>query len=608
MDAFKNIINLIEDQTSFVLEAGAGSGKTYTLIQTINYLLKTRSDKLRKNNQKIVCITYTNVAKNEVIERLENDPLVVVSTIHEFLWDCIKRYNKQLIIELDKLNTRFCLEKPDNGFKPNLINRITEVSYDDSGYRDFEKGQLHHDDVISLSHQMFKEYPSLTNIVVQKYPYLLIDEYQDTATETVSAVIDYLLERSKDIFLVGFYGDSYQKIYDEGIGSLQTYINTKKLTLVTKEENYRSSKKVVELLNNLRDNITQIIPKNKKPIEGSIRFINCLYPSKAKTEKVKDYETRISPLKNRNYQTVIDELLIEGWNFADESEEKIIILANSKVSARAGFGTLYKTYAVRYGMSTREKLIKREERFAKYFMGNLDKKASIERESGIEHLAILWNNKDYNGVIHYLKSYGKYRTLTKHSDKKRIENILNQLMVLRNSGSVNNVLSYCIEKEVLKPSRSLSDFLENLDIDPNELKNEDDKNKLLKEQTFYNTLMSIQYKEFVCAFKYIQEQLTYSTQHGTKGEEYKNVLMVIDDSSWKQMYNFKDFFNCSEKKPERKLRTKNLFYVSCSRAKENLVVLALSEMDNDAMNNIKEWFGENIRIIRSDQAASNSAL
>ncbi|GAH03367.1 unnamed protein product, partial [marine sediment metagenome] len=233
MTAIENIKKLIEKQNSFVLEGGAGSGKTFTLIQTINYLIATRATSLQSENKRIICITYTNVAKNEIIERLENNPLLVVSTIHEFLWNCIKSFNKQLIIELDKLNAIMHANKPDK-FNLGLKERISEVSYDDSGFRDFEKGKLHHDDVISISNQMFKNYSLLTTILSQKYPYILIDEYQDTAKETIDATINNLLERNNSSVLLGFYGDSYQKIYDEGVGSLQPFVDSGKLSLVTK--------------------------------------------------------------------------------------------------------------------------------------------------------------------------------------------------------------------------------------------------------------------------------------------------------------------------------------------------------------------------------------
>jgi DNA helicase-2/ATP-dependent DNA helicase PcrA len=85
----------------------------------------------------------------------------------------------------------------------------------------------------------------------------------------------------------------------------------------------------------------------------------------------------------------------------------------------------------------------------------------------------------------------------------------------------------------------------------------------------------------------------FSTKHGTKGEEYRNVLIVIDDTHWKQNYNFQNFISDTEADEKRKLRTKNLFYVACSRAKENLVILSLSTMEVAAMNNIKNWFGVN---------------
>ena len=100
--------------------------------------------------------------------------------------------------------------------------------------------------------------------------------------------------------------------------------------------------------------------------------------------------------------------------------------------------------------------------------------------------------------------------------------------------------------------------------------------------------MALPYKEIIALFEYTQNQNVFSTKHGTKGEEYRNVLVVIDDTSWKSQYKFEGYFDDSDTSDGRKERTKNLFYVSCSRAKENLVVLALS-----AMTTIKKWFGAN---------------
>ena len=124
------------------------------------------------------------------------------------------------------------------------------------------------------------------------------------------------------------------------------------------------------------------------------------------------------------------------------------------------------------------------------------------------------------------------------------------------------------------------------------------KDRIQRDIVFHDSLMALPYIEFIQLFKHTQNQNVFSTKHGTKGEEYRNVLVVIDDTSWKTQYNFENYFNDSETIQERKERTKNLFYVSCSRAKENLVVLALSSMGDEAMTKVHSWFGENIQLFK----------
>jgi len=197
MDILPAIIDKINSNESFVLEAGAGSGKTFSLIQTLQHLIIHKTKKLTQKRQKIVCITYTNVAKNEIIHRIKNNELIKVLTIHEFLWESIGSFSNQLILKLSELNEQLRTEKPDK-YNENLDSRISQVTYDDFPFRDFEEGKIHHDDVISLSNMMIKSYPTLSRIIVQKYHYILIDEYQDTAPETVEALVDFTKERFPD--------------------------------------------------------------------------------------------------------------------------------------------------------------------------------------------------------------------------------------------------------------------------------------------------------------------------------------------------------------------------------------------------------------------------
>lgn len=599
MEAIDQIISSIENKQSFVMEAGAGAGKTYALIQTLNHLLEVHSDTLTKKNQNVVCITYTNVAKNEIIDRLQNNPLVLVSTIHEFLWDCIRPFNKQLIVEFDIINTQKHQQKPDNHIL-GLAERISSVNYSDRAYSDFEDGQVGHDDLLVLAQMMFDKYELLVDIVVSKYPFILVDEYQDTAPEVVSSLLDSLLAKNTTKLNLGFYGDSHQKIYDTGIGSLNAYVDKQQLALIKKEENYRSSHNVVGLLNNIRTNITQAIPEGLERTEGSITFINCdNYPSQTAQQKVRDYEKSLTPYKNINYEKVVQSLINRGWDFGAGSPDKVLIIANSRVSQRGGFGKLYQIFSTRYGPGANDMLLKRESPLVSFFVGSLDKKTSIERKTGVEHLMAFFNNKDYGSLSIFLRSNGVQSVnLKRHSDKVVITELINQLNALRNEGTVKDVFDFVLENKLITQSIGLQRFIEKMQSDLSKLE-EKPRERIERDIVLFNNLMSLPYSEVAAFFKHSQNENIFSTKHGTKGEEYRNVLVVIDDTNWKTKYNFENYFNNSEERPDRKERTKNLFYVSCSRAKEQLVVLALSEMGALAMSTITGWFSaENILSIR----------
>jgi len=620
MTAFDEIKHHIENKRSFVLEAGAGSGKTYTLIQTLNHLIETQGKSLQYNHQRIICITYTNVAKNEIIERLEHNPLVLVSTIHEFLWETIKSFQKQLKVELCKLNElRYAEEVArkaelsgvrllnfEHKYTPNLIERISNVetvNYQDTAFRDFEQGLLHHDDVISLSRMMFEAYLLLAKILAQKYPYILVDEYQDTSEDTTVSLIEYLLQRNQGNITLGFYGDSHQKIYEAGVGDLEKYYNKEKdeeniLLLVKKEENYRSSKEVVRLLNQFRTNIEQ---QSINEFEGSVKFVFCNnYPrrelkgnnGRTKDESITEYEKRLEPLKNINYDKIINHLSQRNWDFAENGEDKILVIANSRVAKRAGFGNLYQIFNSRYNQRTKEQLLDRNHSLIKHFVGYIDKKTSQEREIGVEHLISFWKTKNYNEIFRFLKKNSNFFNgeVLKHSHKKRISEVLNELTSIRLTKTIKDIFDFVEEKNILRKSESLSRFIERTTVDDISKFEGKDKERVEKDKHLYSNFLQLPYTEVINFFKHAQNNTVFSTKHGTKGEEYRNVLTVIDDTEWKQEYNFQNFFNNTDDNPKRRLSTRNLFYVECSRAKENLVVLALSDMDNNALNTLNSWF------------------
>ncbi|WP_298152210.1 UvrD-helicase domain-containing protein [Flavobacterium sp.] len=601
MAAFDEIIVFIQESKSYVLEAGAGSGKTYTLIQTLNYLIENKGETLKRLDQKISCITYTNVAKNEINKRIENNDLVQVSTIHEFLWSTIKQFQKHLKIELCKLNEINLKKDIDKGkaesrYIENLSHRIDlveSVMYNDTSFNDFENGIIQHDDVIEIARMMYKSYPLLTDIVAEKYPYLFVDEYQDTAEDTIICLIDYLLGRNIGKIVIGFYGDSHQKIYDYGIGDLEKYYVTNGglIELVKKEENYRSSKSVVQVLNNFRKNIQQIPQSNF--IGNATFFYWGSHPEKPKKD-IRKFNAEILTTKNSLYDGLIEKLLAEGWSFSSSSNDRILVLANSRVAHRAGFGGLYSIFSRRFGQSTKERLMDRNHPLINFFAGTIDKKTSQERKTGLEHLLGYWKDNNDNYVIRFIRRNGILLSGEfRHAHKKMITEVLDNISDYRTTATVKEVFEL-VKSNGLIFNKRLHDFIEKIALDP-ELILPEERERQQKDKELFNSFMDMPYSELLNFWEHIQKNTVFSTKHGTKGDEFRNVLAVIDDTEWPQEYNFKNFFNGTEDNNERFLRTRNLFYVECSRAIENLNILCLSDLDKAAIDNVRSWFGaENV--------------
>ncbi|MBP4137233.1 hypothetical protein [Flavobacterium geliluteum] len=201
-----------------------------------------------------------------------------------------------------------------------------------------------------------------------------------------------------------------------------------------------------------------------------------------------------------------------------------------------------------------------------------------------------WSENNHNKTIRFLRKNGNIIHEFKHSKKKEVSDILDDLYKTRSKRTVKEVLEIILQKEIIV-SKNLEDFIIRINQDPTELDPEVQE-RIVKDKSFYESFISLSYNEILNFWKHIQNETVFSTKHGTKGDEYRNVLTVIDDTEWKQEYNFNNFFSNSDEKPERALRTRNLFYVECSRAKENLVVFMLSKIDDKALVNIKKWFGE----------------
>ena len=81
---------------SFFMFAGAGSGKTRSLINALEYLDQTKGAYLAEHGKQVAVITYTNAACDEIGRRLQYKPIFQVSTIHSFLWELIKHFQTDI--------------------------------------------------------------------------------------------------------------------------------------------------------------------------------------------------------------------------------------------------------------------------------------------------------------------------------------------------------------------------------------------------------------------------------------------------------------------------------------------------------------------------------
>ncbi len=551
----EQVFECIKNKESFVLDAGAGSGKTWTLVQALNYILETKSKELKNNGQKIVCITYTNIAKDEIIERTEHNELIHVSTIHDFLWGCIKRFQSVLKVKflelleeklakeqeaLSKLTTRSVIGREKSELKiarykeaiENLNSKTIKINYDN--FPNYKKGKFSHDALIVIAEKIFSSYPKIRKIITDTYPIIFVDEYQDTQEKTITILLNHL--KGKQDFTLGFFGDNRQQIYDTGIGEIPTEHNLK---LIQKTENYRSSKEVIELLNKIRSDIQQYQPPTNTR-KGEILFFHK------------------SDTTNFSAKLFIEQYLKDKWKLYSVDDVKILYLTHRFIAKENEYEELYQIHSKNADVLTKNK-------------DNRGMSPHTDYLVDIEEIATLFKE---NKIQQLLKKISfEIRTF---ESKKKLNELLKNLIDIRTTKKIKEVIDYVAKNKILAPTEKMKNY----DLEDEE------------KREFCEKLMAIDYSQFIRLYQVQQDNTPFSTKHNTKGDEFNNVLVIVDDNSWKQSYNFDDYFSNNLANEQRHNRTSNLFYVVCSRAKNNLAIVCVSHLSNESKVRIKEWFQE----------------
>lgn len=561
--ALREMFQAINRNSSFRLEAGAGAGKTYSLIEALKFLISNNSVIYSQKGQQIACITYTNVAKEEIKDRTDNHPIVFTDTIHGFCWSLLKVFQNRLCEQIHKLGENWSKRISEaNGINNQRI--IYDLGYPSINEHEIS---LHHDDVIKLM-TIFLTFPKFQRLIKAKFPIIFIDEYQDTNRDLAAAIVQYLINSDSGV-LVGLFGDHWQKIYGSNACGIITS-EKQNIVEIGKNANFRSAKNIVKYLNNMRPELPQYESEPNSTGEVYIYHSN-EWTGKRQTQN--HWQEDLPPDIAHEYLTnTISILERKGWEFTVE-KTKILMLTNNILASEQGYKNLVSCF------STPEDYLKKNDHYLKYFL------------EVVEPICECFEKGCYGAMFKILDT--KNPRLSKQSDKHQWAYDLKSLIKIRNSGTIQDII------EVLKNTRysRLSAKIEELEERMEKYNLLDDKNSLgEKEKVFFekiSKLKLVQYKEVIQLYKYIEDKTPFSTNHGVKGTEFENVLVVCgrgwNHYNWNQMLEW--FGNVPIGKEDTFERNRNLFYVACSRPKERLAILFTQKLSDLALKTVGSIFG-----------------
>lgn len=587
---------------SFLMIAGAGSGKTTSLIKGLSEILNKHGERLKLRRQKIACITYTDIAAGEIWADVGNNPLVHVSTIHSFLWSLIRSFQPDIQGWVaNRIDEKIVgLQETAANFGPRVHQRTRDKNQSDitryeqqrariSQVRsftygtgsDYANGILGHDDIIKMVPQLIVERPLMRSLLAQQYPFLFVDESQDTMENVVEA-LKAVDEELGDRFCLGFFGDPMQRIYPTGIGAISAGPDWAN---ITKPENFRCPATVLAVANAIRrdgDGLVQTRGRMTGPedalvsVPGSAHIF--ILPIDGRRDQRIAQVRAWAAVKNND----------PAWHAGEGNEAvKLLVIVHRMAAKRLGFGDLY---------------------------GALNDKAPEKFKNGFLD-GTAWPVRPFNNFVLPLVSARKQGS---EFDAMQILRSQSPLLARENLGGINvaeRLGELCRFTERLQQMMEPGSGATNADVlrhvhesrvivlDPRVLSHlnlpaqveadegdkaeavEDDGEELTKEVSAMDAFLACPASQFWGYYKYVNDDSPFSTQQGIKGAEFERVLVVLDDDegthvqfSYDKYLGIKplsdrDELNRREGKETSVERTRRLFYVCCTRALKDLIVV-----------------------------------
>lgn len=602
----EDIFNCLNPRSlkSFFLFAGAGSGKTRTLVNVLTKFKESFGYDYKLGNRKISIITYTNAAAGEINHRLSYDSIFNVSTIHSFCWELIKNFTvdikkwvekdlEESILDIeDKLSRA---RDPNN--KTAISNRkkleskhkrlialpsINKFVYNPNG-DNYTKASLNHSEVISIACYFLGSKDLFKQILINKYPIVLIDESQDTKKDLIEVLFNIQSEH-KESFSLGLFGDTMQRIYSDGKEKLGEVLPEDWLQPV-KHMNHRSKSRIIELNNKIRKDIDGQQQLARVENCGGIVKVFIVTRELDKLAVENEIKEKMSVITND-----------EKWK--DDDFVKTLTLEHHMSAMRMGFGTffnpLYQVDRLKQGLL--EGNLSSVNFFIKtilplhnaYKVGNKFEISNIvKRDSPIFDKKNILEIEDKRTILNQAKT--SVDSLLKLWENDKQPKLIDIVLEVRDSGifSIPNELNISIER-----TKSLGE---------EEEKDDDDETLLAWDEALNSSFYEINnYNE------YISDSSNFGTHQGVKGLEFDRVLVIIDDEeskgfmfSYDKLFGIKELTkvdneNIAEGKETGIERTSRLFYVACSRAKDSLAIVAYTDKPEQLKTNLLslKWFSE----------------
>jgi DNA helicase-2/ATP-dependent DNA helicase PcrA len=608
----------LDHPRSFFLFAGAGSGKTHSLVAALTRFRDDNGSRLKLQRRRVGVITYTNAACDEIARRLEYDPLVEVSTIHSFVWNLIKNLNadiKQWVEtdlrrDIEELSLQQSKGRANSAAYAERLRRleskqrrlmnlpsVKQFTYSPTG--DFRgRDALNHAEVIKIGAEFLMQRPMMQSILVNRYPVLLIDESQDTNKLLMDAFLRVQsLHRRR--FALGLFGDMMQRIYTDGKEGLGENLPSDWAT-PAKVMNHRCPKRVIQLINQIRSSVdTQVQRPRMDKEEGFVRLF--VLPS----------DTQDKPAAERAIREAMAKITGDT-HWREPDAVKTLMLEHLMAARRMGFVELFwPLYEAGGGVlqtSLREGTLPGLRFFSDVILPL--RQASV-RQDEFAMAAIVRERSPLLSQLAFKGSKGNDQTPQIRRAQAAVA-ALNDLWSAGGDPSLGAILA-CVREsglfeipegfELLRPENQVS-----IDVRDDSAKTsaigDEDRDSVL---AGWEQALQAPFSQVERYAIYVRGEAPFGTHQGIKGLEFPRVLVVMDDEEARGfLFSYDKLFGAVPKSPgdlkneqlakETSLdRTRRLLYVTCSRAEHSLALIAYSVSPSNVRSHaLREgWFKDN---------------